>query len=116
MSFTINDRNLVRARVLQLAAIDSRIVAGAAVGSLALGDGDRWSDLDLAFAVANDQPVPEVLEDWMGTLNRSSTRFNYLISQADLLSIGCSCCPAASSSISPSLPLPNSGPPARSSS
>jgi hypothetical protein len=34
------------------------------VGSLALGEGDRWSDLDLTFAVADDHSVFEVLEDW----------------------------------------------------
>jgi hypothetical protein len=39
-------------------------VAGAVVGSLALSEGDRWSDLDLTFAVADDASVDEVLEDW----------------------------------------------------
>jgi hypothetical protein len=34
------------------------------VGSLALTDGDRWSDLDLTFSVADGFPVPDVLEDW----------------------------------------------------
>ena len=29
-----------------------------------MGEGDRWSDLDLAFAVAEDVPVQNVLEDW----------------------------------------------------
>src|SRR4051812_35228455 len=33
------------------------MVAGALVGSLAAGGGDRFSDLDLAFAVADDVPV-----------------------------------------------------------
>ncbi len=41
-----------------------RVVAGAAVGSLALNQGDRWSDLDLTFAVADDIPVAKVLEAW----------------------------------------------------
>jgi hypothetical protein len=40
------------------------VVAGAEVGSLALGGGDRWSDLDLTFAVAEDVHVDDVLEDW----------------------------------------------------
>ena len=43
---------------------DPRVVAGAAVGSLAVAGGDRFSDLDLTFAVADDVPVTEVLEDW----------------------------------------------------
>ena len=62
--FSIEDRNRVRDHVLRLAAADARVVAGAVVGSLALREGDRWSDLDLTFAVKDDVPVFEVLEDW----------------------------------------------------
>src|SRR5918996_209481 len=62
--FSIEDRNLVHDHVLQLARADSRVVAGAVVGSLALSDGDRWSDLDLTFAVADDSSIFDVLEDW----------------------------------------------------
>ena len=62
--FTIHDRNTVREHVLQLADSDARVVAGAVVGSLALSEGDRWSDLDLTFAVADNLPVLDVLEDW----------------------------------------------------
>jgi hypothetical protein len=50
--------------VLQLAASDARVVAGAVVGSLAHDDGDRWSDLDLTFAVVDNLPLLDVLEDW----------------------------------------------------
>ena len=62
--FTVEDRERVRERVLELAAADERVVAGAVVGSLAHGDGDRWSDLDLTFAVADGTPVLDVLTDW----------------------------------------------------
>jgi len=62
--FTIKDRDHVRTYVLQLAASDPRVVAGAVVGSLALDEGDRWSDLDLTFAVVDNLPVIDVLEDW----------------------------------------------------
>ena len=62
--FSVSDRDRTRDYVLQLAASDARVVAGAVVGSLALGGGDRWSDLDLTFAVADNVPVPDVLEDW----------------------------------------------------
>lgn len=62
------DRDLARARVLELAATDERVVAGAVVGSLAGGGGDRWSDLDLTFAVADAVPVFDVLEAWTGRL------------------------------------------------
>jgi hypothetical protein len=62
--FSVNYRDKVRDHVLQLAALDARIVAGAVVGSLALGEGDRWSDLDLTFAVADDHSIFDLLEDW----------------------------------------------------
>ena len=66
--FSVSDRDCVRDRVLQLAASDARVVAGAVVGSLAHGEGDRWSDLDLTFAVADSLPILDVLEDWTHTL------------------------------------------------
>jgi hypothetical protein len=62
--FTIDDRDRVRDRVLQMASSDARVVAGAAVGSLAHDEGDRWSDLDLMFAAADAVRVTEVLESW----------------------------------------------------
>jgi hypothetical protein len=34
------------------------------VGSLAHGRGDRWSDIDLTFAVADETPLADVLADW----------------------------------------------------
>jgi hypothetical protein len=64
MMFTVEERNRLRDRVLQMAASDARVVAGAVVGSLAFSEGDRWSDLDLTFAVADDMPVQVVLSDW----------------------------------------------------
>ena len=66
--FRIDDRDRIRDYVLQLAASDERVVAGAAVGSLALGGGDRWSDLDLTFAVADEVSMFQVLEEWTRTL------------------------------------------------
>ena len=62
--FSIQDRNFLRDHVLQLAKSDSRIVATAIAGSLALEEGDRWSDLDVAFSVADDYSILDVLEDW----------------------------------------------------
>ena len=66
--FTVADRNRVRDRVLALASADARVVAGAVVGSLALGEGDRWSDLDLTFAIADEAPLLDVLGDWTRTI------------------------------------------------
>ena len=66
--FTVEQRDALRDRVLRLADEDDRVVAGAAVGSLALGGGDRFSDLDLTFAIADDVAVGEVLDDWTSQL------------------------------------------------
>jgi hypothetical protein len=66
--FTVEQRDALRARLLQLAEDDERVVAGAAVGSLAVGTGDRFSDLDLTFAIADGVPVAKVLSDWTHTL------------------------------------------------
>ena len=66
--FSIRDRDRVRESVLQMASADRRVVAGAVVGSMALNQGDRWSDLDLTFAVADELPVFAVLEDWTRSL------------------------------------------------
>jgi hypothetical protein len=66
--FSVKYRERVHARVLQMAAADRRVVAGAVVGSLALEEGDLWSDLDLTFAVVDGLPIMEVLEDWTRSL------------------------------------------------
>src|SRR5215216_3005940 len=62
--FSVSDRNRVRGYILQLADSDERVVAGAVVGSMALTEGDRWSDLDLTFAVDDSIPVSDGLNDW----------------------------------------------------
>jgi hypothetical protein len=67
--FTIEQRDALREQVLALADEDRRVVAGAAVGSLAVGGGDRFSDLDLTFAVADEVPVADVLDDWTRALS-----------------------------------------------
>jgi hypothetical protein len=66
--FRVEQRDALRDRVVTLAEEDPRVVAGAAVGSLAVGGGDHFSDLDLTFAVADDVPVAEVFDDWTRTL------------------------------------------------
>lgn len=69
--FTTEDRDRVRDRVLDLASADSRVVAGAVLGSLAHDEGDRWSDLDLMFAVVDEVPLTEVLEAWSEDIIRA---------------------------------------------
>jgi hypothetical protein len=66
--FTVEQRDALRERLLRLAEEDESVVAGAAVGSLAVDGGDRFSDLDLTFGVADDVPVADVLDEWTRTL------------------------------------------------
>jgi hypothetical protein len=66
--FTLEERDQVREHVLEIARGDARVVAGAEVGSLALGGGDRWSDLDLTFGIADGVAVTEILDDWTSDL------------------------------------------------
>ena len=62
--FTVEQRDALRERLLRLAEEDERVVAGAAVGSLAVDGGDRFSDLDLTFAIADGASINAVLDDW----------------------------------------------------
>lgn len=65
--FSSEDRDQIRSALVEMAGADPRIVAAAAVGSSASG-GDRWSDLDLTFGVADAVPVEKVLTDWTETV------------------------------------------------
>ncbi|MBA2569039.1 MAG: nucleotidyltransferase domain-containing protein [Actinobacteria bacterium] len=66
--FTVEQRDALREHLRRLAEEDERVVAGAAVGSLAVNGGDRFSDLDLTFGIADHVPVADVLNDWTRTL------------------------------------------------
>jgi hypothetical protein len=66
--FTVEQRDALREHLLRLAEADERVVAGAAVGSLAVDGGDRFSDLDLTFGIADHAAVADVLQDWTCTL------------------------------------------------
>jgi hypothetical protein len=90
--FTVEQRDALRERLLRLAEGDARVVAGAAVGSLAMDEGDRFSDMDLTFGIADHVEVADVLNDWTRTL----------IDELDAVQLGelergptttaCSCC------------------------
>ena len=65
--FTVEERNRVRNRLLEMAREDPRLVAGALIGSTAASP-DRWSDLDLTFGLADDASLDGVLTDWTARL------------------------------------------------
>jgi hypothetical protein len=66
--FTVEDRNRVRDRLVEMARADRRLAAGALIGSTTDGGGDRWSDLDLTFGIANNATLLDVLTDWTARL------------------------------------------------
>jgi hypothetical protein len=67
--FTVEERDRVRDRLLEMAREDPRLVAGALVGSTAAGS-DRWSDLDVTFGLSDDASVQDVLTDWTSRLEK----------------------------------------------
>src|SRR2546427_6210874 len=62
--FTVEERDLVRNRLVQMSRADPRLVAGALIGSTAGGGGDRWLDLDLTYGLADGAAIDDVLSDW----------------------------------------------------
>jgi len=66
--FNVEQRDSVRQRVLRLAEEDGRVEAAAEVGSLAVGGGDRWSDIDLTFGITAGA-VDAVLDEWTRRLD-----------------------------------------------
>src|SRR5690348_1555354 len=62
--FTAEQRSHVRQRILEVAQNDPRVIAGALTGSLAFGGGDEWSDIDVAFGIAEGITLEAVLDDW----------------------------------------------------
>lgn len=62
--FTPAEREAIRTAILEKAQADPRLSGGAITGSKAMGNEDRWSDIDLAFGVRSASGVEEVLADY----------------------------------------------------
>jgi hypothetical protein len=60
--FSVEERDAVRARLLELAGADPAVLGAAVTGSHATGDADRWSDVDLALGI--DGPLGEAMRRW----------------------------------------------------
>lgn len=60
-SFTVEGRVQLKVRLLEFAGQDPRLSGVAVTGSAACGREDRWSDIDLAFGVADPAQVDAVL-------------------------------------------------------
>ena len=68
--FTSEHRDHVRHCILELARADQRVTAGALTGSTAFGAGDDWSDIDVAFGIADGNTPEVVLQDWTQVLDQ----------------------------------------------
>lgn len=67
--FDVQQREQVRRQLLALAEADTEVVGAAITGSVAVGEGDRWSDIDLAFGVSGE--LAPALARWTETLYRN---------------------------------------------
>ena len=62
--FSVDDREVLRSALLERASADPRITSIALTGSAAAGQQDRYSDIDLAFAVDNTDLVSAAIADF----------------------------------------------------
>jgi len=69
--FTPQERERLRERLVSAAYADTRITGAAVTGSAAVGREDQWSDIDLAWCVAADADLGQVLSDWTDRMYRN---------------------------------------------
>ena len=62
--FSADERERLRDELVAAAREDAHVVGAAHTGSAALGHVDRWSDIDLALAVASGAPMDDVVDAW----------------------------------------------------
>jgi hypothetical protein len=93
--FTTEQRDHIRDRVLDLARTDPRVTAGALTGSTAVSAEDEWSDIDVAFGIADGISLEAVLDDWtevfrreFGALHHWDLRYGSSIYRVFLLPTG----------------------------
>jgi hypothetical protein len=76
--FTPTYRNRLRDELVAAARADGRITGAAITGSAALGGEDAWSDVDLAFGIAERDAMDAVLADWTGVMYREHGAVHHL--------------------------------------
>src|SRR3954452_17513561 len=76
--FTAEDRDQLRATLIAAARADERISSAALLGSGATDTTDRWSDVDLAFAVASTANSEAVVADWTDCMYREYGAVHHL--------------------------------------
>jgi hypothetical protein len=84
--FTSQRREQIRGELVAAAKADARISGAAHLGSAALGQLDRWSDIDLALGLAANADLNQVLVDWTTRLYRDHAAVaNYDVRRGDIL-------------------------------
>ena len=78
MTFTPEQREGLRAALIARAQADARITGAALTGSASVGRQDRWSDIDLAFGIADGTPLAEPLADWTAHMERAHGAVHHL--------------------------------------
>jgi predicted nucleotidyltransferase len=68
--YTVVDREQLRDGLLAAARADQRISGAALTGSEASGGEDEWSDIDLAFGIADADQLKQALADWTDLMYR----------------------------------------------
>src|SRR5438067_914492 len=76
--FTPEDRTRLRDALIAAARADPRITAAALTGSASVGTEDRWSDIDLALAVAGGADPGRLVADWTERMYREGGAVHHL--------------------------------------
>ncbi len=66
--FSPEEREALRDTLVSHAHADEQVTGAAVTGSAAVGQEDRWSDIDLALGVASDSALDQVIADWTGRM------------------------------------------------
>jgi hypothetical protein len=75
--FTVEQRDQMRERIVEIARADPRVTAGALVGSSASDAQDLWSDIDITFGIADGVSIQTVLDDWTALFGRDFGALHY---------------------------------------
>jgi hypothetical protein len=76
--FTPDERARVRSDLLEYATHDRRFSGAAITGSGAADGEDKWSDIDLAFGLADAADQPGVLSDWTSYMYQKHSALHHL--------------------------------------
>lgn len=69
--FSVSERSDIRARLIDLAQADSRIVGAALAGSAARGTEDQWSDIDLVLQMQPAADEVAIVDDWTHVIDEA---------------------------------------------